>query len=118
MSSVLISDLTAERMPPPSRRPDRSEVLQFDHNKLQHVPVTEKVVLPSQQGIYKYIWYIFFVWWIVERSLQGKPKFNWGFLPSGLVLQKLKNKLSNDLFHFDIISKIIFLSFQTFMMKV
>ena len=55
MSSVLISDLTAERMPPPSRRPDRSEVLQFDHNKLQHVPVTEKVVLPSQQGINKYI---------------------------------------------------------------
>lgn len=55
MSSVLISDLTAERMPPPSRRPDRSEVLQFDHNKLQHVPITEKVVLPSQQGIFKYI---------------------------------------------------------------
>ncbi|RMX39942.1 hypothetical protein pdam_00022020 [Pocillopora damicornis] len=45
-------DLTAERMPPPSRRPDRSEVLQFDHNKLQHVPVTEKVVLPSQQDIH------------------------------------------------------------------
>ena len=55
MSCVLISDLTAERMPPPSRRPDRSEVLQFDHNKLQHVPITEKVVLPSQQGICKYI---------------------------------------------------------------
>lgn len=85
MSSVLISDLTAERMPPPSRRPDRSEVLQFDHNKLQHVPITEKVVLPSQQGICKYIWYIFCVWWTVELSLQGNPKFYWGFLASGSV---------------------------------
>ena len=46
----MFSDLTGERMPPPSRRPDRSEVLQFDQNKLNHVPTTEKVVLPSKQG--------------------------------------------------------------------
>ena len=48
---VVFSDLTADRMPPPSKRPDRSEVLQFDQNKLNHVPTTEKVVLPSQKGM-------------------------------------------------------------------
>lgn len=46
----LFPDLTAERMPPPSKRPDRSEVLEFDQNKLHHVPTTEKVVLPTKQG--------------------------------------------------------------------
>lgn len=47
---VCASDLTAERMPPLSKRPDRSEVLQFDQSKLHHVPTTEKVVLPSKEG--------------------------------------------------------------------
>ena len=37
-------------MPPPNKRPDRSEVLNFDQNKLHHVDITEKVVLPSKEG--------------------------------------------------------------------
>ena len=37
-------------MPPANKRPDRSEVLNFDQKKLHHVPTTEKVVLPSKEG--------------------------------------------------------------------
>ena len=37
-------------MPPPNKRPDRSEVTSFDQSKLNHVPTTEKVILPSKEG--------------------------------------------------------------------
>ena len=43
-------DLTADRMPPANKRPDRSEVTSFDQSKLNHVPTTEKVILPSKEG--------------------------------------------------------------------
>lgn len=48
--SFLPVDLTADRMPPPNKRPDRSEVTSFDQSKLHHVPTTEKVILPSKEG--------------------------------------------------------------------
>ena len=34
----------------PDELPDRSEVSKFDHSKLKHVNVTEKVILPSKEG--------------------------------------------------------------------
>ena len=34
----------------PDVLPDRSEVSKFDHSKLKHVDVTEKVILPSKEG--------------------------------------------------------------------
>ena len=37
-------------MPPANKRPDRSEVTSFDQSKLNHVPTTEKVILPSKEG--------------------------------------------------------------------
>ena len=48
--SFLPVDLTADRMPPANKRPDRSEVTSFDQSKLNHVPTTEKVILPSKEG--------------------------------------------------------------------
>jgi len=41
-------DIRAELMP--DVLPDRSEVTKFDHGKLKHVELTEKVVLPSKEG--------------------------------------------------------------------
>jgi len=43
-----LSDIRAEMMP--DVLPDRSEVSKFDHSKLKHVDVTEKVILPSKEG--------------------------------------------------------------------
>ena len=43
-----MSDIRAEMMP--DELPDRSEVSKFDHSKLKHVNVTEKVILPSKEG--------------------------------------------------------------------
>ena len=43
-----LSDIRAEMMP--DVLPDRSEVSKFDHSKLKHVNVTEKVILPSKEG--------------------------------------------------------------------
>ena len=34
----------------PDVLPDRSEVSKFDHSKLKHVDITEKVILPSKEG--------------------------------------------------------------------
>ena len=35
----------------PDVLPDRSEVAKFDHAKLKHVEPTEKIVLPSKEGV-------------------------------------------------------------------
>ena len=35
----------------PDVLPDRSEVTKFDHGKLKHVEPTEKIVLPSKEGV-------------------------------------------------------------------
>jgi len=42
-------DIRAELMP--DVLPDRSEVTKFDHGKLKHVDPTEKIVLPSKEGV-------------------------------------------------------------------
>ena len=45
------SVIYSEMMPHPSKRPDRSEVANFNKEQnLKHVQTTEKDVLPSQQG--------------------------------------------------------------------
>ena len=42
-------EIRAELMP--DDLPDRSEVTNFDHGKLKHVEPTEKIVLPSKEGV-------------------------------------------------------------------
>lgn len=47
--SLIWLDIRAEMMP--DELPDRSEISKFDHSKLKHVNTTEKVVLPSKEGL-------------------------------------------------------------------
>ena len=46
------SVIYSEMMPDPAKRPDRSEIQNFNRDaKLKHVQTTEKDMLPSKEGV-------------------------------------------------------------------